>query len=337
MKRILISRTDSIGDVVLTLPMCGIIKDRMPDSEIVFLGRSYTKDVVLSCKHVDQFVDFSELSQLIESEQITAIRQLKIDVVIHVFPNRQISRLMAKAGIGLRIGASGRIYHYWYCNKIIRLSRRRSELHEAQLNTILLKGIGINDTFSLQQLGSFYGFEPKGKLSDELNEKIDPKRFNLILHPRSKGSAREWGTENFSRLISLLPASEFNIFISGTADEGQMLSSWIKTLSGHVVDITGQMSLHQFLLFIGKADGLVAASTGPLHLAAAIGKIAIGIYPPIRPMHPGRWAPIGKFAAYLVKNTDCSDCRKSAECQCIQEVSAEAVYEKLIHLRNEGN
>jgi ADP-heptose:LPS heptosyltransferase len=337
MKRILISRTDSIGDVVLTLPMCGIIKKRLPGSEIIFLGRSYTQDVVLSCKHVDHFVDYAELSQLSCNEQIDMIRQLKIDAVLHVFPNSQISRLMAKAGIGLRIGASGRLYHYRDCNKIIRLSRRRSALHEAQLNTILLKGTGIDESFSLQQLVDFYGFEPKGHLLAGLSGKIDPKRFKLILHPRSKGSAREWGLDNFSRLISLLPASEYQVFISGTADEGRLLKNWMKTLPAHVVDMTGQMSLQEFLLFIGQTDGLVAASTGPLHLAAAIGKIAIGIYPPIQPMHPGRWAPLGKHATFLVKNANCSDCRKTAQCHCMQEISAEAVFEKLIHLRNEGN
>lgn len=61
------------------------------------------------------------------------------------------------------------------------------------------------------------------------------------------------------------------------------------------------MNLKQFISFIAAADGLIAASTGPLHIAAALGKVALGIYPPIKPMHPpGRWAPLGKNASYLV-------------------------------------
>jgi len=97
------------------------------------------------------------------------------------------------------------------------------------------------------------------------------------------------------------------------------------------------MSLPEFITFIGKADGLVAASTGPLHLAAALGRIAIGIYPPIRPMHPGRWAPIGQNASFLVVEKDCSDCRKNMNCLCMKAIEASAVRDKLIQLRNERN
>jgi heptosyltransferase-3 len=46
MKRILISRTDSIGDVMLTLPMCVWLKDHFIDAELIYLGKGYTRPVV---------------------------------------------------------------------------------------------------------------------------------------------------------------------------------------------------------------------------------------------------------------------------------------------------
>jgi len=85
------------------------------------------------------------------------------------------------------------------------------------------------------------------------------------------------------------------------------------------------MSLAQLMSFIEACDGLVAASTGPLHIAAALGKTAIGIYPPIRPMHPGRWAPVGKQAKFAVIEKECSDCRNNGMCHCMQEISPEVI------------
>jgi ADP-heptose:LPS heptosyltransferase len=41
-----ISRTDSIGDVILTLPMAQVLKLNFPDSTISFLGRSYTREII---------------------------------------------------------------------------------------------------------------------------------------------------------------------------------------------------------------------------------------------------------------------------------------------------
>lgn len=44
---------------------------------------------------------------------------------------------------------------------------------------------------------------------------------------------------------------------------------------------------------------MVASGTGPLHLAAALGINAIGLFPTIRPIHPGRWQPIGMKAHFF--------------------------------------
>ncbi len=97
-----------------------------------------------------------------------------------------------------------------------------------------------------------------------------------------------------------------------------------------ITDLTGEFTLAQFISFINESNGLVAASTGPLHLAATLGKVAVGIYPPIRPMHPGRWAPLGQKANYLVADKSCNDCRKSGNCHCMAEVGPDQVKELLL-------
>ncbi|MFC7667381.1 glycosyltransferase family 9 protein [Hymenobacter humi] len=78
---------------------------------------------------------------------------------------------------------------------------------------------------------------------------------------------------------------------------------------------------------MAAADGLVAGSTGPLHLAAALGRHALGLYPPIRPMHPGRWAPLGPRAGFMVfDKPSCEDCRtEPAACRCIRAIEPVAV------------
>ena len=88
----------------------------------------------------------------------------------------------------------------------------------------------------------------------------------------------------------------------------------------------------QFLAFIAAADGLVAGSTGPLHLAAALGRHALGLYPPIRPMHPGRWAPLGARAGFMVfDKPNCEDCRtEPAACRCIGAIEPLAVAARVL-------
>lgn len=114
--RILIIRTDSIGDVMLTLPMCGWIKRHLPASVIHFLGRTYTEPIIQHCSHVDAFINADELSAVEEQRQIAQLSQLKFDIAIHVFPIAHWMRISRKAGIPMRIASGHRLSSWRWCS-----------------------------------------------------------------------------------------------------------------------------------------------------------------------------------------------------------------------------
>lgn len=327
-QKIIISRTDSIGDVVLTLPLAGIIKEKFPECKIFFLGKTYTQPIIELCEYVDEFLNWDEISKTTKPEN--ELQKINADTIIHVFPNKEVAKSALKAGIKTRIGTLGRIFHLTTCNKKVRFSRKKSELHEAQLNTKLLAPIGINKNFSLDELISFYGLKNPEKLNSELKELIQPGIFNLILHPKSKGSAKEWGLNNFSKLINELPSDKFKIFISGTKEEGKLIANNLPFDQENVVSLIGKLTLTEYISFINETDGLVAASTGPLHIAAALEKKAIGIYCPKKPIHPGRWKPLGKRAHAVVFDVNCQKCAKNEPCDCINKISPATVMDFLL-------
>lgn len=318
---IIISRTDSIGDVVLTLPMAGALKQLLPNCRIVFLGRNYTKDVIGLSQYIDEFISYDELLKLNAEKQIELLKKTNATHIIHVFPVKAIAVLAKKTGIKYRIGTTNRLWHWFTCNVKVSLSRKNSSLHEAQLNCKLLAPFGVTKTYTTDELVDFYGFTKTPELKQDYKALIPDGKVNVILHPKSKGSAREWGLDNFSTLISLLDKTKYNVFISGTTQEGELVKDLIAK-HPEVIDLTGKLNLEQFIAFINLCHVLVAASTGPLHIAAGLGKKAIGIFAPMKPIHPGRWKPIGKQARYVVINKDCSDCRKTMDCKCIRNIAA---------------
>ena len=237
-----------------------------------------------------------------------------------------LARLAQKARIPVRIGTRNRWRHWLSCNRLVALSRRHSPLHEAQLNLQLLRPLGGAAETPLPAVAPLVRLEAAEPLAEpwqRLLHQRQPGQLNVILHPRSRGSAREWGLVNFGRLAQLLHAAGHRVFITGTAAEGEELADWLRENAAFLAaNLTGQLSLPQFIAFIAAADGLVAGSTGPLHLAAALGRHALGLYPPIRPMDPGRWAPLGAHASYLVFDKPaCQDCRgQPATCACIRAI-----------------
>ncbi|NBX16974.1 MAG: lipopolysaccharide heptosyltransferase family protein [Proteobacteria bacterium] len=325
-KTIIISRTDKIGDVVLTLPMAGYIKASDPQTRIIFLGQPYTKAIIECSRHVDEFWDWKELAHLAPEESARLCAQAGAEAIIHVFPRPEIAKWAKDAGIPLRIGTRNRIYHWLRCNRLVKVSRRNSDAHESELNMSLLAGLGRINLPPASQLPQYYGLSAKSQLNDKFKSLIDSTKFNIILHPKSKGSAREWPIQKWAELAVLLPKDKFKVFISGGPDEEKdLLEFFPRDGQSAIVNIAGMMPLDQFIAFIAAADGLVAASTGPLHIAAALGRCALGLYPPIRPMHGGRWGPVGERASFLSLDRKCEDCRVTKVCACMESFDVRSV------------
>lgn len=331
-KRIIISRTDSIGDVILTLPIAGILKLKIPNCEIYFLGRTYTRDIINCCQNVDKFIDYSEIEKLPYEKQIELLKSVQADAIIHVFPDKEIVKLSNKAGIRFRIGTSHRLYNILYCNKLVSFSRKKSILHESQLNIKLLEPFGMNlEMYSTESLFSKICFKP-----DELSEKhkifyLKNNKVNIILHPKSKGSAREWSLANYKKLISLLPTDKYHIILTGTEDEGKLFrNELISSHSDNITDTSGKLSLNELISLISKVDALVACSTGPLHIAGVCNINSIGLFPPIKPMHPARWHPIGEKVKIFCTEKKCSKCRDTLQCDCLNDISPEKVASYII-------
>lgn len=325
MLKIIISRSDKIGDVILTLPLARLIKEHLPGSHIIFLGNSYTRPVLSCTSYIDEIYEWDKLKQHPLKERIDFFRKLNAEVILHAFPQKEIAQTAFKAGIRLRAGTSHRVFHWLYCNSLLNFSRKKSDLHEAQLNLKLLKSLGLNIFLSPDELSQIELLN-NIPTPDELTATfIDATRINIIFHPCSKGSAREWPLQHYAELCHLLPENKYNIIVAGTEDEARMYRPYFKNIGRNILDTGGRLSLEQYIGLIAGCEALVAASTGPLHIAAATGIHAFGIYPPIRPMHPGRWAPVGKHVHIFTQNRDCDDCRKTTECQCMRDILPEIV------------
>lgn len=303
--RIVISRTDSIGDVILTLPLAGILKEKYPDAEIIFLGNTYTKPVIECSEHVDEVWEWAAISRWDYNDQLEWLVEQNVDTFIHVFPRKEIARLAKKANIPIRIGTAHRAFHLISCSHLLNFTRKRSELHESQLNTKLLSPFGIKKNHSLQELTGYLGFTKLPELPQRFKELIDPEKKNVILHPKSQGSAIEWGVDKFMALAANLESNNHKVFITGTEKEASFFRNILPN-SNNIVDLSGKMTLHELIAFIAACDCLVAASTGPLHIAGITGIKTIGLFLEKKPIHSGRWQPLGS-QVITVKSEKISD------------------------------
>ena len=324
--RIIISRTDSIGDVMLTLPMCVWLKNNIPNATLIFLGRGYTQAIVACFSVVDEFIDWKFIENLPTSQRSETLKELKADAIIHVFPNKEIAALARKARIPMRIGTSHRSFHLLSCSHRLNFSRKNSALHESQLNFELLKPLGLTAIPSMEEVMSMTSaFKvERCALPDNLAGLLEKNNKTVVLHPKSQGSALEWPLESYLKLANELVAKGYTVYFTGTEQEGDLFRSSLP-INDNIIDLTGKLSLKELIYFISQVKNLVACSTGPLHIAGFLGVRAIGLFSPRKPIHPGRWQPIGTNVRVLVFDPNCPICKRKKSCQCIQEISVDRV------------
>ncbi len=325
---IAISRTDSIGDVVLTLPVCVWLKKKFPSIKIIFFGSTYTKSVISCLPEIDKVIDWKQIESLPVQERVSFLKSLEIDVFIHIFPKKEIASLVKKAKIPFRIGTSHRPFHFLTCNIRPNFTRKKSDLHEAQLNFELLRPLGIEIIPTLTEISTWMtSFKaPQIKLPEEINTFLSLNKKTILLHPKSQGSALEWGIQNYILLANLLLEKGYGVIFTGTEKEGEQFRNEIP-VHQNCYDSTGKLSLEELIVLIDKSNGLVACSTGPLHISGILGKTTCGLFSPRKPIHPGRWRALGNDVHIFTYDNNCTTCAKKKECNCIVKIEPNKILE----------
>ena len=318
---VLICRTDNIGDVVLTLPLAGFLKTRFPGIKVDFLVRTYAAPVVQLCQFVDHVYN---LEAICDARQFFSSGNW--DAVIFAWPESHLTKAARQAGIRYRVGHSQRLHHWILCNKLAHFSRSKPPLHEAQINFAFLRPLGISMTPSLAQIIPWYGLHAKPDA--KLCVCTRPDAFQLILHTKSGGHGREWPLQHYLELAqSLMPQQDVVLCLTGSEKEGEYLHQHIPALleQKNVVNLCGKLGLSELASLIACADGLIASGTGPLHIAAALGRPALGLFPSLKHMGIVRWGALGAHAQNLSTSTPCEMCTGVETCQCMQQIRPQQV------------
>ncbi len=143
-KKILIVRTDRIGDVVLSLPMAELVKKKYPDCKVAYFIRNYTRPLIDGNPFIDEVVIAEESDgEILFKKNLEKIKSKNFDTCVVVNPTLKISLMMFLAGIKNRIGTGYRWYSFLFNKKVFE-HRKYAEKHELEYNINLLNKIDID-------------------------------------------------------------------------------------------------------------------------------------------------------------------------------------------------
>ncbi len=295
-------RLDKIGDLIATLPV-----DQMPwlQENNIHVKWVIAKGLGGIAKHADPAREFIELD-LKDPKSATAklidyLHAERPDSVVVFYAPWWVGYACWRAGVPLRVARRSQWHSFLFYNRGLRQSRSLAEKHEADYNRELVE-------FAFQKPA---GPTPFSKLNPpvrrQLFEKhaLQPNQY-FIVHPGMAGSALNWPQSHYSILIEKL-INAGTVVITGTKADDPYLTELRPQWEKHpqVRWLQDQLSMDDLLSLLKTARGVVAPSTGVLHLAASLGTKSVGIYSPILAHKATRWGPRGPNAVAMAPSVDC--------------------------------
>ena len=331
-EKILIVRTDRIGDVVLSLPMAELVKKKYPDCKVAYFIRNYTSSLIDGNPFVDEVIIAEESEgKILFTKNLKKIKSKNFDSCVVVNPTLKVSLMMFLAGINNRIGTGYRWYSVFFNQKVYE-HRKYGQKHELEYNINLLNKIDID----LKDFTNEIKFHLK--VDDKSSEKINSTLIErgsksenkiVIIHPGSGGSSVDLPKEKLielTRMISKL--KNVTIVITGSKNESELCREF--EVSETVINLSGQLDLSLLKALINKANIFISNSTGPMHIAAALGVYVIGFFPKILSCSQKRWGPYTEKKTIFLPTIDCSNCNRE-QCEkldCMNSIDIGRVFDE---------
>ncbi len=331
LKKILVIRTDRIGDVVLSTPVLSALKGRFPQSHITMMVRPYTKEIVEGHPDLDDILVYDEKECQKKSGSKSLIRQIRdqrFEAAIIVHPTFHLAKLIYSSRIPVRLGTGYRWYSFLF-NKRVYEHRKTAQFHELEYNLRMLQKLDVPYPEKID----YTFFIPKNARNTVLawlisNNISQPEHKIALVHPGSGGSAMDWPLEKFSQLCDILNQMPgVKVILTGGPNEREIVDRVYRGSQSKPLRAVGIFSIKELAALIKMSQLFVANSTGPLHIAVAVGTEVIGFYCPLVPCLPQRWGPYGRLhdSVLMPEVASCDKCseEKCEHFNCMDSISVE--------------
>ncbi|MDP2928048.1 MAG: lipopolysaccharide heptosyltransferase II [Candidatus Omnitrophota bacterium] len=329
--RILIVRTDRLGDVLLSTPVIKALRQKFPQGYISMMVSPYTKDVLDGNPALDEIIAFDKDAKdkcwLATLKFAGLLRKKKFDLAIVLHPTTRMHLLTFLAGIPKRLGYD-RKFGFLLTDRI-KHTKQYGQKHESEYALDLIRYLGIQP----QDKTLFMPIKQESeKWVDVLFSQAGIRDSDklLVIHPTASCHSRIWPGERFAEVADKL-AQKYGfkvVIISGPKDM-QKAQEVIKNMRIKALNLAGKTSISQLASLLRRCQLFISTDSGPMHMASALGVPVITIFGRSQAgLSPQRWGPLGEKNRILHKTVGCTICL-AHNCQkdfaCLKATSVEDV------------
>ncbi|MBT2786422.1 MULTISPECIES: glycosyltransferase family 9 protein [unclassified Halomonas] len=282
-------RLSAIGDVTHVIPIVLELKERYPDTHIVWVIGKLEEKLVGDIPGVEFIVFNKNAGWRGYHEFRQAMQGRRFDVLLHMQVSLRANLVAALVPAKLKVGydkARSKDLHSLFINCRIAPAPQQ---HVRDCLASFLEPIGLTAA------------PPRWSIPLEEGDhefawaKLDPHRKNLVISPCASHSLRNWSVDRYAHLADYaIRQHDMNVLLVGSPSPTEIEYCEAITASMKEVptNICGQDNLKQLTALLTHADLLVAPDTGPAHIASAVGTDVLGLFAASNPHRSGPYSSV---------------------------------------------
>jgi heptosyltransferase I len=338
--KILILKPSSLGDVVQALPVLRLLKLHWPESEIFWWIDTNLASLLDGDPDLAGIVQFDRRRWSFPANwpevwhSVRWMRGQSFDLVIDLqcLLRSGFFAWLAngKSLVGLddpREGARG----------FYDISVRRDSFHTHAVDWYLavLKALQVPVHWNFQWIPE------RRAVSAEVKRKWDAQSSRwMVIQPGARWLNKRWPVQHYAELIRLLAADkpEFRFAIMGSKDDKEAGATLAQAAPERCLDLTGKVSLPEMIEWIRLSELMISNDTGPMHVAAALGKPVVAVFGPTEPRRTGPYRELQNVVRIDLPCAPClkSYCTYSKPMECLKAISPEMVFKRVTNILPRG-
>ncbi|MFA5355797.1 MAG: lipopolysaccharide heptosyltransferase II [Candidatus Omnitrophota bacterium] len=331
LKRILIVRTDRIGDVLLSTPAIKAVRDSYPNAYIAVMVSPYARDIVEGNPYLDEVIIYDKDGRhkgWLGSLRLAArLKKKKFDLALILHPANRAHIVIFLAGIRRRVGYDRKMG--FLLTDRIKHTKQLGEKHESEYVLDLAGHLGIKP----EDKKLFMPVRPESEqwVEELFRYKGIQKTDKLLaVHPGASCPSKLWPNERFAAAADRLSEKYgFKVLVVAGPKDKELAESVVKNMRSPAVNLGGKTSVSQLASVLRRCDLFISNDSGPVHIAAAVGTPVISIFGrKQKGLSPLRWGPLGEKNKVIYKDVGCIECLAhncAKEFTCLKSISVDDV------------
>jgi heptosyltransferase I len=322
-RRILIIKPSAIGDVVHALPVLPRLRKRWPAAQITWLVTPTCAGLVENHPQIDEVILFDRQrlaawwrkpSAFLELMRFAnRLREASFDLVIDLQGLFRSGWISAVTGAPWRAGfATAREFAPIFYTQFVDGSVENDHAVERYLKMATALGCEegpVEFTFAADDADRAY-----------VDRLIPPDVPYAVLLPGANWETKRWPIDKFAQLVKPI-REQFGLacVVAGAGGDAALARPILSDF-----DVIGKTNLRQTVALLARSSLVIANDTGPMHIAAALGKPLVTPYGPTSPRRTG---PFGRMESVVRLDIPCSPCfsRTCSHHSCLQWLTVDHV------------